>query len=100
MSCCRLTILLVSNIMSHRRLARLGHLLGMPDERLPVIVLFGQMAGSGVRSRSQKQWVLGKFAGLSFTWWRTPRQGRLEWLPLHVSWNAPDLRIGRRIMIE
>ncbi len=29
----------------------------MPDESLPKKVLFGHMDGSGVRGKSQKQWV-------------------------------------------
>ena len=45
------------NIVSHRRLRWLGHLVRMPGERLPKRVLFGHMDGSGVRGRSQKQWV-------------------------------------------
>ena len=44
----------------------------MPDERLPKRVLSGHMDGSGVRARSQKQWVDYvredlQFAGPSFT---------------------------------
>ena len=64
-----------ANIVSHRRLRWLGHLARMPNDRLPKRVLFGHMDGSGVRGRSQKQWV--DFvredlhsAGLSLTWWR------------------------------
>ena len=56
----------------------------MPDERLPKRVLFGRMDGSGVRGRSQKQWVNYvredlQFAGLSTHMVEEiPRQGRLE----------------------
>ena len=65
----------VSNIVSHRRLRWSGHLARMPNERLPKRVLFGHMGGSGVRGKSQKEWVDYvredlQFAGLSFTWWR------------------------------
>ena len=64
----------VSNIVSHRRLRWLGHLARMPDKRLPKRVLFGHMDGSGVRGKSQKQWVDYvrkhlQVAGLSITWW-------------------------------
>ena len=51
----------VSNIVSHRRLRWLGHLARMPDERLPKRVLFGHMDGSGVRGRSQKQFIHSSF---------------------------------------
>ena len=61
----------------------LGHLARMPDERLPKRVLFGHMDGSGVRGKSQKQWVDYvredlQFAGLLFTWWRKS-QDRAGW---------------------
>ena len=73
----------VSNIVSYRRLRWLGHLARMPDERLPKRVLFGHTDGSGVRGKSQKQWVDYvredlQFAGLSFTWWRKS-QDRAGW---------------------
>ena len=48
----------------------------MPDERLPKrIALFGHIDGSGMRGRSQKQWVDYvkedlQLVGFSFTWWR------------------------------
>ena len=45
----------VPNIVSQKRLKWLGHLAGMPDDRLPKRVLFGHMNGSGVRGRSQTQ---------------------------------------------
>ena len=55
----------------------------MPDERLPKRVLFGHMDGSGVRGKSQKQWVDYvsedmQFAGLSLTWWKEA-QDRAGW---------------------
>ena len=55
----------------------------MPDERLPKKVLFGHMDGSGVRGRSQKQWVDYvredlHLAGLSLTWWQKS-QDRAGW---------------------
>ena len=55
----------------------------MPDERLPERVLFEYMVGSGVRGRSQKQWVDSvredlQFAELSITWWRKS-QDRAGW---------------------
>ena len=61
----------------------MGHLARMPDERLPMRVLFGHMDGSGFRGKSQKQWVDYvkedlQFAGLSFTWWRKS-QDRAGW---------------------
>ena len=62
----------VANVVSHRRLRWLGHLARMPNERLPKKVLLGHMDGSGVRGRSQKQWVDNvredlHLAGLSLT---------------------------------
>ena len=76
-------LITVSNIVSHRRLRWLGHLARMPDERLPKRVLFGHMDGSGLRGRSQKQWMDYvredlHFAGLSITWWRKS-QDRAGW---------------------
>ena len=73
----------VSNIVSHRRLRWLGHLARMPDERLPKRVLFGHMDGSGLRGKSQQQWVdyVGEdlqIAGLSYTWWKKS-QDRAGW---------------------
>ena len=73
----------VANVVSHRRLRWLGHLARMPDERLPKKVLFGHMDGSGVRGRSQKQWVDYvredlHLAGLSLTWWKKS-QDRAGW---------------------
>ena len=65
----------------------LGHLARMPDERLPKRVLFGHMDGSGVRGRSQKQWVdyvsclQGRPAfcrAFNYMVEEIPRQGRLE----------------------
>ena len=38
------------------RLRRLGHVARMPDERLPVQVLFGQLSGPGVRGRPRELW--------------------------------------------
>ena len=57
----------VSSIVSHRKLRWLGHLARMADERLPKRVLFGHMDGSGVRGRSQKQWVENVREDLQFT---------------------------------
>ena len=73
----------VSNIVSHMRLRWLGHLARMPDERLPKRVLFGHMDGSGLRGKSQKQWVNYvredlQIAGLSYTWWKKS-QDRAGW---------------------
>ena len=72
-----------SNIVSHRRLRLLGHLARMPDERLPKRVLFGHMDGSGLRGKSQKQWVDYvredlQIAGLLYTWWEKS-QDRAGW---------------------
>ena len=96
----------VSNIVSHRRLRWLGHLARMPDERLPKRVLFGHMDGSGLRGKSQKQWVDYvredlHYAGLLITWWRKS-QDRAGWraaTKMYVCCNAPDLRIGKRVMM-
>ena len=72
-----------SNIVSHRRLRWQGHLARMCDKRLPTRMLFGHMDGSGVRGRSQKQWLDYvknelQFIRLSFTWWRKS-QDRAGW---------------------
>ena len=74
----------------HRKLRWLGHLARMPDERLPKRVLYGHMNDSGVRGKSQKQWVGYvrdlledlRLAGLSIvcTWWRK-FQDRAGWGP-------------------
>ena len=76
----------VSNIASHRRLRWLGHLVRMPDERLPKRVLSGHVNGSGLRGKSQKQWVDYiredlHIAGLSYTWWRNPKTGQADGMP-------------------
>ena len=73
----------VSNIVSHRGSKWLGHLVRMPDVRLPKRVLSGHMDGSGVRGRSQKQWVGYvredlQNPGLLFTLWRKS-QDRAGW---------------------
>ena len=73
----------VANVVSHRRLRWLDYLARMPNERLPKKVLFGHMNGSGVRGRSQRQWVDFvredlHLAGLSLTWWKKS-QDRAGW---------------------
>ena len=86
MHICIYQFAIVSNIVSHRRLRWLGRLARMLDERLPKRVLFGHMDGSGLRGRSQKQWVATMdyvredlhFAELSITWWRKS-QDRAGW---------------------
>ena len=60
-----------------------AYLARMPDERLPKRVLFGHMDGSGLRGKSQKQWVDYvredlQIAGLSYTWWKKS-QDRAGW---------------------
>ena len=48
----------IFNIVSHRRVGWLGHLAGIPEERVPKRVQFGHMDGSTVSSDG---WgVLGK----------------------------------------
>ena len=80
-SCCKLTLMTVSRINILQ--AAPVHSRIFTDERLPKRVLFGHMDGSGVRGKSQKQWVDYvredlQFAGLSFTWWRKS-QDRACW---------------------
>ena len=77
----------------------LGHLARVPDERLPKGVLFGHMNGSGVRGRSQ-QGVEYVRESCTLQGWRNPKTGQPGGLPWNVCSNAPDLRIGRRIVDE
>ena len=39
----------IASEVRFRRLRWLGHVAGMPDEKLPVQVLFGQLSGPGVK---------------------------------------------------
>ena len=84
-----------------------GYLARMLDERLHKRVLFGQMDGSRVRGRSQKNgWIVsGKDLSLlmhesNHTVDKISRQGRLEGCHriFAAALNAPDLRIGERVM--
>ena len=75
----------VSNIVSHRTLRWLGHLVRMPDDRLPKRVLFVFMDGIAARSRgrAQKHWADYvredlQAAGLSLKW-RRKSQDRAAW---------------------
>ena len=82
---------------------RPGHLARMPGERLPKRVLFRHMDGSGVRGRSQKQWVImaGKtcsFQGFHSHSGGNPETGQAGGPPQKVCSNAPDLRIEKRVM--
>ena len=86
----------VSNDVNYKILRWLGHLARMADERLPKRVLFGHMVGSGVRGRSQKQWVDYvrkdlQIAKLSIKWWRKSKTRQAGGLPWNVCCNAPDL---------
>ena len=77
----------------------------MPDERLPKRVLFGHMDGSGVRGRSQKRRVdyvrkTCSLQGFHSHDGGNPKTGQTGGLPQNVCCNAPDLRIGRRVMNE
>ena len=97
-----------AKVVSHRRLRWLGHLARMPNERLPKCYLDIWMAPeceAGVRSNGWK--CQGRpTLGWSFTYMveEVPRQGRLEGChsdsECRTCCNAPDLRIGKRVMNE
>ena len=46
----------IASEVRFRRLRWLGHVARMPDERLPVQVLFGQLSGPGVKGRPRDSW--------------------------------------------
>ena len=52
----------ISGEVRFRRLRWLGHVARMPQDRLPFIVLFGQLPGPGVQGRPRETWksIVGK----------------------------------------